>query len=104
MNESVYLMLRYFVYEIRPSTAAKQIPIIALHLASEIYWVPQTLGEQVWHIFKFKNENIKNEFINFLPENLKLMIDENLTQESYKSWCIDSPKWFSPENRIDKLK
>ena len=46
----------------------------------------------------------KNAFIQQLPDHIKLMIDQNMTYKNYEYWCVDSEKWFLPENRIDRTK
>ena len=97
-------MLRYSLYECHPSDISRQIPNSCRELAAETYWVPQTMGEQVWEIFKFNNIENKEKFIELLPDNIKPMIDKNLTDQDYEKWCFDSPKWFLPENRVDRIK
>ncbi len=72
-------MLRYNLYECLPSNISRQIPKVCRDLAYQIYWVPQTLYEQVWEIFKFDKDENKKEFIDLLPDSIKQMIDKNLS-------------------------
>lgn len=97
-------MLRYNLNECLPRDISHQIPQKCRELTQEIYWVPQTMGEQVWEIFKFNDMKNKEQFISLLPESIKSIIDRNMTDQDYEKWCFDSPKWYLPENRVDRTK
>lgn len=41
-------------------------------------WIPQTMGEQIWCLFEFKNEEERIEWESSLPPLIKKWLDRNL--------------------------
>lgn len=56
-------------------------------------WVPQTMGEQIWVLYKFKSVEDRVAWENSLPDNIKKWLDRNLIK-----WAVPYGWFIRNEN------